>query len=346
MRKTVSVGMSGGVDSSVAAYLLKEDGCEVFGCNLKMYKGDESADTSDARAVATRLGVPFSADDYSDGFDSSVIKYFTDSYLGGKTPNPCVFCNKNMKFPCMLAHADKNGCDYVATGHYARIKEENGRFLLMRGVDTKKDQSYMLCMLTQDILSRTLFPVGSLTKAEIREIASGIGLTVADKKDSQDICFIKNTDYSSFIKEKCSCDIPEGDFCDLNGKCIGRHKGIISYTVGQRKGLGISSDEPYYVVSKNPSQNTVILGREKDLYTTRVAVKNMNFIPFDAPSGDFFATAKLRYSSHDSPCRVIPTDDGVILEFDTPQRAVTPGQAAVLYDGEVVVGGGEIVGAL
>lgn len=346
MNKKAAVGMSGGVDSSAAAYLLKSEGYEVFGCSLKMYKGAESADTRDARAVAEKLGISFSAEDYSDGFDETVIKYFTDEYLGGKTPNPCVFCNRNMKFPCMLAYADKIGSSFIATGHYARIKEDNGRFLLLRGADRKKDQSYMLCMLTQDILSRTLFPVGDLTKDEIRTIATEIGLSVADKKDSQDICFIKGTDYSTFIKEKLGCDIPHGNFTDCDGNILGEHKGIISYTIGQRKGLGISSEEPYYVIDKKTCGNTVVLGREQNLYSSRVLVKNINYIPFDELKSDIRASAKLRYSSFDSPCRVIPSENGAVLEFDAPQRAVTPGQAAVIYDGDTVIGGGEIVGAL
>ena len=342
----VLVGMSGGVDSSAAAILLKEQGYDVSGCMLKMHipEGGVSKDAADAKAVADSLGIPFCVADYSDRFDNCVIKYFTDTYFEGKTPNPCVFCNKNMKFPCMLDAADKCGCHYIATGHYAKVSCRNGRYILERGADRKKDQSYMLYALGQDILSRVIFPLGSLTKEEIREYARKAGLSVADKKDSQDICFIKGTDYGTFIKDRTGITSPAGEFRDIDGKIIGTHKGIISYTVGQRKGLGISSEEPYYVVDKNVAQNTVVLGREKDLYATRVFAENVNFIPFDSLTQSMKVTAKLRYSQTDSVCTVSPTEKGFVLEFDTPQRAVTPGQSAVLYDGDTVIGGGVIVG--
>ena len=346
MIKKIAVGMSGGVDSSVAAYILKKEGHEVFGCNLKMYvpkNGHLSEDTKDAGKVCDTLGVGLGICDCTSGFDGTVIKNFTDTYLAGKTPNPCVFCNRNMKFPSMIKYAESIGCTHIATGHYARIKEQDGRFLLLRGVDRKKDQSYMLYLLTQDILSKTLFPLGELTKDEIRDIARNIGLSVAEKKDSQDICFIsKGDDYAEFIKERTQCDILPGDFVDMAGNVVGRHKGIISYTVGQRKGLGIASTEPYYVVGKDVEACRVILGREGDLYTKRVFVKNPNFIPFDTLTDSIRVTAKLRYSQNDSVCTAFPVEDGIVLEFDEEQRAVTPGQSAVLYDGDVVIGGGEI----
>ena len=344
MSKRIAVGMSGGVDSSVAAYILKKEGHEVYGCNLKMYVPEnkaESADTRDAYSVCASLGIEFALSDCSEGFDGTVIKNFTDTYLEGKTPNPCVFCNRNMKFPAMIKYAESIGCTHIATGHYARIKEQNGRFLLYRGIDRKKDQSYMLYLLNQEILSKTLFPLGDLTKDEIRDIARNIGLSVAEKKDSQDICFIaKGDDYAEFIKAKTGIEIPSGDFVDTDGNVVGHHKGIISYTVGQRKGLGIASTEPYYVVSKDVKRNQVILGRESDLYTKRVFVKNPSFIPFDELKESIRVTAKLRYSQNDSVCTVHPDENGIVLEFDEPQRAVTPGQSAVLYDGDVVIGGG------
>lgn len=347
MNKRVAVGMSGGVDSSVAAYILKNQGYEPLGCNLKMYvpknaEGD-SFDTKDAMEVCVTLGIPFGVHDCTKEFEERVIGYFTEAYLSGKTPNPCVFCNKNMKFPSMLAFADMNDCGYIATGHYARIKEDGGRFLLLRGVDLKKDQSYMLYRLTQNILSRTIFPLGDITKDKIRELAMRIGLSVAQKKDSQDICFIaKGEDYTALIREKAGVDIPVGDFVDTLGNRIGCHKGIISYTIGQRKGLGISSQEPYYVLDKRVEDNCVVLGRENELYTNRVFVKDLNYIPFDRLEGDMHITAKLRYSQQDSQCVIHPTEEGAVLEFSQPQRAVTRGQAAVFYDGDVVIGGGEI----
>lgn len=344
-KQKVLVGMSGGVDSSVAAMLLKDKGYDVSGCTIKMFVPEnqsENLDTKDAKAVCDMLRIPHTVADYSDRFSSCVIKYFTDTYLAGKTPNPCVFCNKNMKFPCMLEEAEKNGCQYVATGHYAEIEKHNGRFLLKKGVDSGKDQSYMLYALNQQMLSKILFPLGMLKKEEIRSLAKEIGLSVADKKDSQDICFIKDIDYGTFIKQHTQTEIPQGEFCDMNGNKLGTHKGIISYTIGQRKGLGISSEEPYYVVNKDVDTNSVILGRETDLYSKRVYVTNANFIPFDSLTGDMRLTAKLRYSQTASDCTAIPSENGFILEFDTPQRAVTPGQSAVLYDGEYVVGGGII----
>lgn len=342
----VLLGMSGGVDSSVAAYLLKESGFDVHGCTLKLYhpSPEETGadDIKDAAAVAEHLGISHSTADYTESFSSCVMQYFVNTYLKGGTPNPCTFCNKNVKFPCMADYAEKTGCDLVSTGHYARITKSGDRYLLHKGKDPRKDQSYMLYSLSQDILSKTVFPLGELTKEEIRKIAEDIKLPVASKKDSQDICFIKDGDYASFIKSFTGKSVPEGEFRTVDGKVIGKHKGIISYTVGQRKGLGISSEEPYYVVKKEPETNSVILGREVDLYTKTVKVTGVNFIPFDTLSAPVKVTAKLRYSQKESVCTAIPTEEGLLLEFDELQRAVTPGQSAVLYDGDTVVGGGLI----
>lgn len=341
----ILVGMSGGVDSSVAAFLLKQQGYSVYGCTLTLHAENESLcskDIADAKAVADLIGVPHFSADYTETFKNSVIEYFSQTYLDGQTPNPCTFCNKNVKFPCMAEFAQSIGCSLISTGHYARISQSGGRYLLHKGLDSSKDQSYMLYSLSQEILSKTVFPLGNLSKQEIREIALCASLPVASKKDSQDICFIKGTDYQTFIKGFKGQTAPEGNFCDKDGNVIGTHKGIISYTIGQRKGLGISSEQPYYVVSKNAQNNTVILGREKDLYTNRVFVKNVNFIPFDTLDSTMRLYAKLRYSHKESSCSVTPYEDGVVLEFDEPQRAVTPGQSAVLYDGDIVVGGGII----
>lgn len=341
----ILVGMSGGVDSSVAAFLLKEQGYDVCGCTLTLHsENDEvsSRDIADAKAVADLLGVAHFSADYRETFKNSVMEYFTQTYLNGETPNPCTFCNKNVKFPCMIDFAKSIDCSLISTGHYARITQSNGRYLLHKGKDYSKDQSYMLYSLPQDILSKTIFPLGNLSKQEIREIALNASLPVASKKDSQDICFIKGTDYQTFIKEFTGKTVPQGDFCDMQGNVLGTHKGIISYTIGQRKGLGISSEEPYYVVSKNAEDNKVILGREKDLYTKRVFVKNVNFIPFDTLNSTMRLFAKLRYSQTESICTVTPCENGIVLEFDEFQRAVTPGQSAVLYDADLVIGGGII----
>lgn len=355
--KNVLIGLSGGVDSAVAAYLLKNDGFTVKAATLKMSDAPakDSADTasadaaasddiSDAAAVAGQLGIEHFVVDLRERFRESVINYFVESYLSGETPNPCVFCNRNMKFPCMAEFAQSVGCGFVATGHYAVVKKDaaSGRYLLLKGADKKKDQSYMLYALNQEMLSKVIFPLGNLTKEKIREIAGDIHLNVASKRDSQDICFIRDGDYSGFIRNFTGMTPKSGNFCDADGKIVGTHKGICSYTVGQRKGLGISSEEPYYVTGKDADKNVVLLGREKDLYCSRVYVSNVNYIAFEKPTGSFRATAKLRYSHHDSPCTVFPEENGMILEFDSPQRAVTPGQSAVLYDGDTVLCGGTI----
>ncbi len=346
MEKTkVLVGLSGGVDSAVCAHLLLKEGFAVEGGTLYMHDNPESGaenETRDAAKVAAFLGIGHHVVDLRGAFCASVMRYFADSYLEGLTPNPCVFCNRNMKFPGMLDYAEKIGCEAIATGHYARVKRDGDRTLLLRSADRKKDQTYMLYALTDAQLSKVMFPLGGLTKEEIREIAASIHLPVAAKQDSQDICFIKDGDYAGFI-ERFTGKVPAvGNFVATDGKVIAPHKGMIYYTVGQRKGLGIASTEPYYVVEKDAVENTVTLGRAGDLFSTRVHVTNTNFIAMDAPQSDFYAAAKLRYSQTESRCRVIPTEDGMFLEFDEPQRAVTPGQSAVLYDGDVVIGGGVI----
>ena len=340
---TVLVGMSGGVDSTTAAFLLKRQGYGVRGVTLRMHDEAENTAEAEAAEAAAVLGIPHDVFDLRGDFRNTVMRYFAEAYLAGQTPNPCVYCNRNMKFPGMLAFADRTGCDAVATGHYARVKKQGERTLLLRAADVKKDQTYMLYALPQEILARVLFPLGGLTKPQIREIAAEAGLAAAHKHDSQDICFIADGDYNGFIRRLTGKQTPVGRFIDAEGRVLGTHKGVTAYTVGQRKGLGLSSEEPYYVLGKSAADNTVTLGRAADLFTRRVCVGGASFIPFDRLTSPIRATAKLRYSQHDSPCTVFPDENGFVLEFDEPQRAVTPGQAAVLYDGETVLGGGTIL---
>ena len=344
--KKVLVAMSGGVDSSVAAYMLKEAGYECYGCTMKLHDSmsccDEE-DIRDARGVAESLNIPFSVVDYSKGFYENVICRFISGYEHGITPNPCIECNKYMKFLSLYEQAASLGCDYIATGHYVRVEYRDGRYYLLKAADESKDQSYVLYSLTQAQLAHTLFPLGSLSKDEIRSRARGIELVNADKPDSQDICFVPGGDYASVIKQYTGRGYEPGDFVDKNGQVLGRHKGIIHYTIGQRKGLGIAYSEPLYVLNIDVSGNKVVLGSNDDLMSTEVYVEQMNWILGEIPTKAFRCSAKLRYRHREQPATVYPEEGGCIrIVFDEPQRAVTPGQAAVLYDGEIVLGGGTI----
>ncbi|NLT09005.1 MAG: tRNA 2-thiouridine(34) synthase MnmA [Ruminococcus sp.] len=357
--KKVMVGMSGGVDSSVAAMLLREQGWEVMGVTLKLFSDEDISeaqkegktccalsDVMDARDVAYKLGFEHLVFNFKDNFREHVMKQFADSYLCGRTPNPCIECNRHVKFDKMLRRALELGYDHIATGHYAvnEYDEKTGRYLLKRPADRSKDQTYVLYSLTQEQLSHTLFPLGGLEKSQVRELAEKAGLVNSDKPDSQDICFVPDGDYAGFICRFTGADVPEGDFVDMDGKVLGRHKGIINYTVGQRKHLGISLGKPAYVVKKDIVTNTVTLGDETDLYTKTLIADDVNLISVPEIKEPMRVTAKTRYSQKDQPAVAVQLDDGrIMLEFDQPQRAVTSGQAAVLYDGDIVVGGGTIV---
>ena len=355
MREKVVLGMSGGVDSSVAAYILKEEGYDVIGVTMQVWPSDKEYEekegeccslsaVNDARKVADKLDIPYYVMNFKDVFEKKVIQYFIDEYSIGRTPNPCIACNKYIKFGELLKKANMLGAEYVATGHYAKIikDEDTGRFLLKRAKDDKKDQTYVLYNLTQYQLSHTLMPLSGYTKDKVREIAGEIGLDVAHKKDSEEICFIPDNDYGAFLKKRIPDKIKEGYFVDMNGKVIGKHKGIANYTMGQRKGLNLALGKPVFVIDIVPEKNIVVIGDEKEIFRSELYAKNINFIPFDNLKGDMRVTAKIRYAAKESPATICPYKDGVMVKFDSPQRAITKGQSVVFYDRDIVVGGGII----
>ena len=343
------IGMSGGVDSAVTAALVSKNS-DAAGITLKLYDGDDSAliqkfdrEASDAAEVCKKLGISHSVLDLKSEFYSLVIKHFVDEYIWGRTPNPCIQCNIHIKFGAMLCHAAQNGFDSIATGHYARIEKSGDRYLLKKALDKTKDQSYVLYGLSQEQLSKTVLPLGVYTKLEAREIAEELKLCVARKSDSQDICFVPDGDYAAFIERDAGVNFNVGDYLDLDGKVLGKHKGVIHYTIGQRKGLGIALGHHAFVLSKNADTNEVILGDEEHLFYKTVEVSGVNIIASDSLDG-VRAAGKLRYRHTEQPCVIHQTGKNtVILEFDTPQRAPSPGQAAVFYDGDTVLGGGTIV---
>ncbi len=353
----VMVGMSGGVDSSVAAKVLLDSGYDVTGVTLKMFASDDIietetrtccslSDVEDARAVAYKLGFEHVVLNFREVFREHVINRFIESYVTGKTPNPCIECNRHIKFDRMLRKAEELGFDYIATGHYAlkEYSEETGRYYLRRPADRSKDQTYVLYSLTQHQLEKTLFPLSGYEKTEVRKIAEEAGLVNSRKPDSQDICFVPDGKYADFIRKNTGRGSEPGDFTDMDGNVLGRHNGIISYTIGQRKGLGIALGKPAFVVSKDAQTNTVVLGSDDDLFTTELIAEDVNFMSVEKPEGEMRVTAKPRYNCADSPAVISVLPDGrVKVVFDEPQRAVTSGQAVVFYDGDIVVGGGTIV---
>lgn len=355
MKKKVVLGMSGGVDSSVAAYVLQQEGYEVIGLTMSviphdnMYNEKEDdfcsmSSVKDAREVANDLGIPHYVVDFRGVFERKVINYFVDEYLEGRTPNPCVACNKHIKFGEFLKKAKELGADYVATGHYATIEKDNntGRYLMKRSKDMEKDQTYFLYGMTQYQLSHTLMPLGTYTKEKVREIAENIGLDIHNKPDSEEICFISDDDHGKFIENRVGEKVKLGNFVDKDGNILGQHKGIVYYTIGQRKGLGVALGKRVYVQKIDPKNNEIVLGDEKDLFKSKLYAHELNLIAFDNLPDSMEVSAKIRYSIGESKVVLRPQGEGVIVEFEKPQRAITKGQSIVFYQGDLVIGGGII----
>ncbi len=345
MPEQVMVAMSGGVDSSAAAALLLEQGYSVSGATMTLCTSLTADEAPDARSAADLLGIAHHVFHFEPAFRDLVINSFAASYLSGETPNPCIACNRHIKFGQLLDRARLLGANYIATGHYAKIRydETTGRFLLEKAKDRSKDQSYVLYALTQDQLRHILFPLGDLTKAEVRDIARSRGLFNENKPESQDICFVPDGDYASFLQNTLHSPSCPGDFIDSEGKLLGKHKGLIHYTVGQRRGIGLSFERPKYVLKKDAKTNTVVLGNEEELYTDSMLVRDVNLISLKALTEPIEATVKTRYSQGETPATIYPDSDGRCrVVFRRPQRAITPGQAAVFYDHDTVIGGGAI----
>jgi len=351
MNQKALIGMSGGVDSSVAAFLTQEAGFSCIGATMRLFckSSTDTDDAADARSIAQRLGIPFEIFDYRTEFSGTVMDDFVRSYESGNTPNPCIVCNKHMKFGHMLEKATELGCSHVVTGHYARIRQDSdtGRYLLYKAADPAKDQSYFLACLDQYQLAHARFPLGELTKQEVRAIAEANGFLNARKRDSQDICFVPDGDYAAFLERYTGKQYAEGYYLDLDGNIIGRHKGAVRYTLGQRKGLGIALGAPAYVCGKDMQNNTVTLGPNEALFSKSLRAKDWNWHPFPQLTEPQAVSAKIRHSQREVAATVYPENDGYArVEFAEPQRAVTPGQAVVLYRGDMVIGGGTITEAL
>ena len=358
--KKALIAMSGGVDSSVAAFLTQQEGFDCIGVTMRLYDNapDDGCDANtccsledveDARSVARRLGMPFYAFNFKADFREKVIEKFIHCYECGLTPNPCIDCNRHLKFDHLLRRGMELGCDYVVTGHYAQIRQDGqtGRYILYKAADASKDQSYVLYSLTQEQLAHTRFPLGGLSKAQAREIAEAQGFVNARKHDSQDICFVPDGDYVAFMQRHTGKDYPSGDFLDVNGNVVGHHQGAVRYTLGQRKGLGLAMGAPVYVYAKDMEKNTVTVGPNEALYSTSLLAADWNWFPFPELTEPLRVTAKARYNQPPQPATVYPEENGTArVVFDAPQRALTPGQAVVLYDGDMVVGGATIIKVL
>ena len=352
----VVVGMSGGVESSVAEYLLKQQGYEVIGVTMQIWQKEDNqtveenggccglSAVEDARRVAQMLDIPYYVMNFREEFDQKVIRYFMREYLNGRTPNPCIACNRYVKWESLLQRSMQIGADYIATGHYARIEQlQNGRYAIRNSVTAAKDQTYALYNLTQEQLMRTKMPVGAYEKSQVRAIAEELGLYVAHKPDSMEICFVPDQDYARFIEENSGKKIPEGNFVTTDGKIVGHHRGITHYTVGQRKGLNLSMGKPVFVLEIRPETNEVVIGDGTEVYADRLICSDLNFMSVPDFPDDFPVVAKIRYNHRGTKAHVrrIGADQAEVI-FEEPVRAVTPGQAVVFYDGEYVAGGGTI----
>jgi len=353
--KKALIAMSGGVDSSVAALLMQKEGYECIGCTMKLYANEDIGiskghtccsldDVEDARSVARKLGMPYYVFNFQELFREKVIDKFVSCYEHAMTPNPCIDCNRYMKFEKLHERAQVLGCDCVVTGHYARIRQVDGEYQLLKALDESKDQSYVLFQMTQEELAHTRFPLGEFQKSEARDLANGNNLINANKPDSQDICFVPDGDYVSALKRFSGKEYAPGDFVDMEGNVLGRHKGIVAYTIGQRKGLGIAADRPLYVCKLDVENNRVILGDNEDLFDKNVDVRDINWISGHAPSEPISCKVKIRYRMKEQDAILYPQENNCAhIEFVEPQRAKTAGQAAVFYQGDVVLGGGVII---
>lgn len=353
------IGMSGGVDSSVAALLMMQTGYECIGATMRLYAGEDTApdgskvccsldDVEDARSVARRLGIPHYVFNFKEDFYQEVVDKFVSTYYQGGTPNPCIDCNRHLKFGKLLQRAQELGCDWVVSGHYARVEQdkETGRYLLKCAADQAKDQTYFLACLTQDQLAHIRFPLGELTKDQVRSIAQEHGFLNARKHDSQDICFVPDGDYAAFLQRYTGKSLEPGHFLNQSGQIVGSHRGAVCYTIGQRKGLGLAMGEPVYVCGKNMVDNTVTVGSNDSLFSPSLLANDWVWFPFDRLEAPLSVTAKIRHSQRSYPATVCPLPDGFArVTFDQPQRAISPGQAVVLYQGDTVIGGGTIVAA-
>jgi tRNA-specific 2-thiouridylase len=341
----IAVAMSGGIDSSVAAALLKAEGYDVFGVTMQLTDDKNSQEAiENARQAAQKLEIPHHVINLKNDFKKVIIDSFCKEYCSGNTPNPCVLCNRYMKFGILREKAEKLGAEFFATGHYARVeKQNNGKFLLKKGKDKTKDQSYFLCRLTQEQLGRTLFPIGNFTKVKVKKIAQEMGLPALTRPESQEICFVTDNDHAAFSKENIKTKIKPGPILDQLGKVLGQHQGIIFYTVGQRKGLGVSSATPLYITAIDPDRNAIIVGTQEQTFSDELVADNLNWISINPPQKPLKIKARIRYRHAEADATVSTLDKtNVYVRFKKPQMAITPGQAVVFYDGDKVVGGGRI----